>query len=83
MRRHLHRGIFWKRSHELLMVAAAGLLLSRRRFPLTLLLVVPYLRLLNQRTWGRPWLLPLLAAHDVLELYATVRGGIRSRTLVI
>jgi GT2 family glycosyltransferase len=83
MRSHLHRRIFWKRSHELLLVAATGLLLSRRRFPLALLLVVPYLRLLNQRVEGRPWLLPLLAAHDVLELYATVRGGIRSGTLVI
>jgi GT2 family glycosyltransferase len=82
MRRHLHWGVFWKRSHQLLLGATAGALLARR-FPLALFLVVPYLRLLRTRAWGRPWLVPFFAAHDALELYATVRGGIRSRTLVI
>jgi len=82
MRRHLIRGVFWKGSHQLLLEAAAAALITRR-FPLALLFAIPYLRMLRIRTWGRPWLFPFFAAHDALELFATIRGAIRNRTLVV
>jgi GT2 family glycosyltransferase len=82
VRAHLHRRVFWKRSHQLLLGAFAGALLARR-YPVALLLAIPYLRLLKGRAWGRPWLIPFFAVHDALELFATVRGAIRNRTLVL
>jgi glycosyltransferase involved in cell wall biosynthesis len=82
MRRHLHRWIFLKRSHQDLLLAAAGLIL-RRRSALALLLVLPYLRLLRMRTVGRPWLAPMMILYDALEMFAAVRGGIKARTPVL
>jgi glycosyltransferase involved in cell wall biosynthesis len=82
MRRHVHRRIFWKRSHEQLLAATAGTLLARR-FPIALLLAAPYLRSLAARTLGRPWLMPYFAVMDAFEVFAAVRGGLRNRTFII
>jgi len=82
MRRNLHHGVFWRRSHELLIAAAAGAILARRA-PLAIVLVLPYVRSLRARSWGRPLLIPYLALQDALEVFAAVRGGIRNRTAVI
>jgi hypothetical protein len=82
IRRHLHRRVFWKRSHEQLLATIAAVLIARR-FPLALVFVVPYLRSLWSRSWARPWLVPYLAVCDALEVGAAVRGGIRARTLLI
>ena len=81
----LTRGIFWKRSHELLVEALAGALLARR-FPPALLLALPYARHLRHRCLetGAPLaLMPYFALHDVLETYTAIRGAIRHRVLVI
>jgi len=82
IRRHLHRRVFWKRSHEQLLTAIAAVLVARR-FPLALVLAIPYLRSLLSRSRRRPWLVPYFAAYDALEVVSAVRGGARARTFLI
>lgn len=85
MRSRLHRGIFWKRSHELLLRALLGLLLSRRFRP-AILLAYPYARNVLRRTAGAgspPSHAPYLALQDAVELYATIRGALRHRVPVL
>ena len=85
LRGELHRGIFWKRSHELLFRAALGLALARR-FPPAALLAYPYLRdaVLRTRRAGSPAThAPFVVAQDVVEAYATVRGAAKHRVLVL
>ena len=78
-----HRRVFWKRSHELFLRAVVGVVLARR-FPPALLLAYPYLRQLRARSGGGdPWLIAYLVVHDGVEVYATVRGGLRHRTLIL
>jgi glycosyltransferase involved in cell wall biosynthesis len=78
----LEHGLFWKRSHPLVLLALLGLALARRR-PVFALLALPYLRDLRARAGGRPQLAPVLAAYDVAETATTIRGGIRHRTPVV
>jgi glycosyltransferase involved in cell wall biosynthesis len=81
----LVHGLFWKRSHALLIQALSGLLIGTRAPPAALL-ALPYLRSLGMRSreWNRfPGLIPYLALHDLLETYTAVRGAIRHRVLVI
>jgi glycosyltransferase involved in cell wall biosynthesis len=85
LRERLHRGIFWKRSHELLLRAAVGLAIARR-FPPAAVLAYPYARDVVRRTRrsGSPaTYAPFLAAQDAVELYATVRGAVKHRVLVL
>ena len=85
LRERLHRGIFWKRSHELLLRALLGAALARR-FPPAALLAYPYLRDVVRRTrraGSPPTHAPFVAAQDVVEVYATVRGAARHRVLVL
>ncbi len=82
MRRHLHRRLFWKRSHELFLIAAVGGILARR-FPPAALLVIPYLRQLRARAARNDALIPYLVVHDAFEIVSAVRGGVRHRTPVL
>jgi GT2 family glycosyltransferase len=84
----LHARWFWKRSHPLAILGAAGIVMSRRQ-PLALLLVLPWVR---YRTRVAPlcagprrrWLvLPLGFAVDLAEVAVMVRGSIRHGALVL
>jgi glycosyltransferase involved in cell wall biosynthesis len=85
LRSQLHRGMFWKRSHELLLRALIGLLLARR-FPPAALLAYPYVRTVVRRTRrrGSPAVYaPYVAMQDLFETYAALRGAVRHRVLVL
>ncbi len=75
-------GLFWKPSHQLLLQALAGAVLSRRH-PAALLLAYPYLKHLERRWADAPQWAPLLVAYDILETLHTVRGAVEHRTIVI
>jgi glycosyltransferase involved in cell wall biosynthesis len=78
-------GIFWKRTHALFAVAVLGAMLARRA-PLAALLVLPYLRMLRARCIVDGFSLaymPYLALYDATEFFATARGGIRHRVLIL
>lgn len=81
-RAQLHRGVFWSPVHEQLVAALLAVLLPRRLRPLSLVLAAPYLRRLVWRRTG-PLLAPYIAACDLVELYAVVRGAVRARVLVV
>lgn len=78
----LHRGVFWSPIHEHLLLAVLAALLPRRAWPLALLLAAPYLRRLTWRRSG-PLLAPYLLLHDLIEVYAVLRGALRARVLVL
>jgi glycosyltransferase involved in cell wall biosynthesis len=85
MRSRLHRGIFWKRSHELLLRALVGMVLARR-VPPAALLAYPYAKDVLRRTRRRgssPAYAPYVAMQDVVETYATIRGAARHRVFVL
>jgi glycosyltransferase involved in cell wall biosynthesis len=85
MRERLHRGLFWKRSHELLFRALLGAALARR-FPPAVLLAYPYLRdavLRTRKTGSDPIYVPYVVLQDLVEAYATLRGALRHRVLVL
>jgi GT2 family glycosyltransferase len=85
LRASLHHRIFWKPSHERLLLAAAGLLLLRRS-PLAAVAVVPYLTLQRTQHGSYAGTLAALPAHvalDAAELAAMVRGSVDARTLVL
>ena len=73
LRAHLHRRIFWKRTHERLLLAVAGVALAPRSRGVSLVAVVPYLRLRRGAA----------ALVDVAEVVAVVRGSLRARTLLL
>lgn len=86
----LTRDVFWKHSHALLLRAMLGVLVVAARVPARvpagLALLLPYLRHLVARcrqAHASPALMPYFALHDLLETYATVRGGLRHRVLVV
>jgi glycosyltransferase involved in cell wall biosynthesis len=85
LRKALLWGVFWKRSHALLLLALAGAAASRR-FPLAALLALPYARMLRARCIIDGYSLgfmPYLALFDLAELLATVRGAARYRVVVL
>lgn len=77
IRAHLHRGIFWKREHEALLLALAGIAAVRRSSGLSLILLAPYARARRGRS------LPGHLLVDCAELLAMVRGSVSARTLVL
>jgi glycosyltransferase involved in cell wall biosynthesis len=86
LRRHFRHGVFWKPSHERLLLAAAGVALASRTRGASLLLSLPYLRLQRTQHGSSAGLLVLLPAHvglDLAEIVAMVRGSVRYRTLVL
>ena len=76
LRTNLRMGVFYDRSHPLLMQAAAAALLSRRR-PSNVLFCAPYAAnvLGRCRSAGAPpWHAPYFVAFDALQIAATARG---------
>ena len=79
-------GIFWQESHELLLVALAGVCLARRTRGLSLLLATPYARHYvahHSRAAGALAALPGYALVDGAEVLALLRGSLRHRTLAL
>jgi GT2 family glycosyltransferase len=86
LRRALHRGVFWKRSHERLLIAAAGLVVARKAPALALAAAVPYLALHRAEHGsyaGTAAALPAHLALDAAEVVAMLRGSVAAGTLVI
>jgi GT2 family glycosyltransferase len=86
VRQHLHRGVFWKRSHERLLVAAAGVALAPATRGVSLVAVLPWAVLHRHEHPDRIALLRSLHGHlavDGAEFVAMVRGSIDARTLVL
>jgi len=86
LRVHFHRRVFWKPSHERLLLAGAGAALSRRTGGASLLLVLPWL-LVHRREHAalsglvRAW--PAHLAVDAAETAAMARGSVVARTLLL
>jgi GT2 family glycosyltransferase len=86
LRDALHRGVFWKRSHERLLIAAAGLVLARNTPALALAAAVPYLALHRAEHGsyaGTAAALPAHLALDAAEVVAMLRGSVAAGTLVL
>jgi hypothetical protein len=86
LRDALHRGVFWKRSHERLLVAVAGLVLARNAPALALAAAVPYLALHRAEHGsyaGTAAALPAHLALDAAEVVAMLRGSVAAGTLVL
>ena len=86
IRHHYYRQIFWKRSHALLPLAAAGVALAPRTRGVSLLLAAPYARLYRDHHGsyaGTVAALPGHAAVDGAEMAAVGAGAVRFRTLLV
>lgn len=77
LREHFHRRIWWKPTHERLVLGVFGLLLVRRRWALALML--PW-ALLHR---DGPHRLPAHLLVDSAEVAAMARGSARARTLLL
>ena len=84
----LHRRLFWKPSHPVVMLAAVGLIVAVRR-PAALLLLAPWVHHrirtapLSEGRRRRWLVLPGAFAIDALEVAVMVRGSVRARVLVL
>jgi glycosyltransferase involved in cell wall biosynthesis len=82
----LSAGLVRNHAHLRLLIAAAGLILARRRWWVGALLALPYLRLLLwrcERSDASPAIAPYFVLYDLLTLYTTAKGDLRHRVLVI
>jgi len=81
----IHR-IFWKDIHYLFVRALIGFLLPARWSVLRNWLMYPYLKNVWARgrlEGGGPFLAPYFMLHDLIEVWAVARAGIRTRTLML
>ena len=81
----LHHRIFWKKSHEMLLVALVGVALGRRP-ALACAAIAPYLALHRSQHGSYAGTVASLPAHvalDAAEIVAMVRGSVEARTLVL
>ena len=84
----VHSRLWWRRTHPVAVLAAAGLLLGTRR-PLAAAAALPWLRLrtgdapvlARRRHW--PWVLPVQLAVDLVEVGTLARGSVRHRKLLL
>lgn len=86
LRHHLPHHVFFRVTHERLVVAALALALPRRLAPLRRLLLAHYFLYLVRRARSEgasPLLAPYLLLNDVLETIAVGRGALRYRTPII
>jgi glycosyltransferase involved in cell wall biosynthesis len=86
MRSAFRHRVFWRASHEDLLLAAAGLGLRARTRGASLALCLPYLRRMRTQHGSWPGTLAALPAHaviDLAEIGAMLRGSVRFRTLVL
>jgi hypothetical protein len=80
----LHHRVFWKPSHERLLLAMLGVALIRR--PAALGLIAPYIVLQRSQHGSYAGTLAALPAHvalDSAEVLAMVRGSLAAQTLVL
>lgn len=80
LRAHFHHRIFWKRSHEALLLAALGLAARRP------VLALPYLLVHRREHPSKGSLARALPGHlavDAAEVAALARGSVRARTLLL
>jgi glycosyltransferase involved in cell wall biosynthesis len=85
LRRQMLFERFWKPSHAKLLLALAGVMLTRRT-RLGLLLTLPYLREARGRCRAHGQseaLIPYVLLHDAVETFAVVRGAVRHRVAVL
>jgi hypothetical protein len=85
LRSELEHGIFWRGTHSRLLLAALGLLLARRSRA-AWLLTLPYLRNIRGRCIVEDEgfkLASYFVVYDAVETYATVRGAMRNRVLIL
>jgi GT2 family glycosyltransferase len=87
LRASLHRQIFWKPSHERLLLSLLGLAVaSKGRSAFALAAFAPYLFLHRSQHGSYAGTLASLPAHvalDAAEVVAMVRGSVEARTLVL
>jgi GT2 family glycosyltransferase len=86
LRAALHRRVFWKESHERLLVALAGAVVLRRAPALAVAAALPYLILQRRQHGslaGAAAALPAHVALDTAEVVAMLRGSAGARTLVL
>jgi glycosyltransferase involved in cell wall biosynthesis len=87
MRKTLTYGVFWKKTHYLLVRALIGLLLPRRLAPLRFWFFAPLAPYYWQRSGteghGARWAAGYFLIYDAVELAGIARGAIRYRTLVL
>lgn len=80
-RQELTYGVFWKGSHYLLARALLAAVLPRRWAPVRAWLARPYVLYLLQRgrhEGGGPLMAPYYLVHDLVEMAAALRGGLRA-----
>jgi glycosyltransferase involved in cell wall biosynthesis len=85
LRAHLALGVFYDRSHPLLVQAAVGAALARRN-PHALVLALPYLWNVRNRcraSGGRITQATFYPVFDAVQIAATVRGAVRNRTFIL
>jgi len=85
-RTQLHKRVFWKGSHYLLLRVLLATLLPRRLWLVRQWLALPYLWHLADRgrdEGGGLLAAPYFAIHDLVELVAVARGALRYRVLVL
>jgi glycosyltransferase involved in cell wall biosynthesis len=78
--------IFWKDIHYLFVRALIGFLLPTRWSVLRNWLMYPYLKNVWARgrlEGGGPLLAPYFMLHDLIEVWAVARAGVRTRTLML
>ncbi len=81
LREHLSQGLFYERSHPLLLQAAYALWLARRS-PAAAALAAPYAMNLRARSRGSKSPVKAVVFHvayDTVQIAATVRGAVRHR----
>lgn len=86
LRSTLTYGIFWKKSHYLLVRAGLGLMLPRWLRPLRSWCLAPIAPSYLQRArdeGGAVWAAPYFIVYDLVELAAVIRGAVRYRTPVV
>jgi glycosyltransferase involved in cell wall biosynthesis len=87
MRETLTYGVFWKKSHYILVRAGLGFLLPRRlrlfRFWFVWPVYETYFARAQRYRTGRLWAAPFFLLHDLVEIVAALRGAVRYRTPVI
>jgi GT2 family glycosyltransferase len=86
LREHFTHRVFWKPSHERLILAAAGVLLARRTRGVSLAAAVPWLlvhRGEHPSTESLARALPAHLAVDAAEVAAMARGSAEARTLLL
>jgi glycosyltransferase involved in cell wall biosynthesis len=85
LRSLLPQGVFYRRTHPLLLQAALAAATTRKA-PVTALFAVPYLMNVRGRAKaqnGGVGHMPFLVLNDVVELAATVKGAVRYRVPII